>query len=557
MPQPLSNRAVMFLGTWHHEEQDVVLRVALGTDNCIRAVYRNNSTLLEQTADGFEGTDVITNGRSLGRRLLLRIASDHTKLILQYQKSSTGGWLAPACLRRVSYEEQMCSGRYTSMDSIWEALYTGDALLIKGTWLFEWTRAGRLLPRRQELPPGAAWEPKELAAAARRGAGGQDSGAVLLLEGQEAPGPGRRDTALAGHARLAAPLRTVSQRDPAAERRRNLHRLVLHVPGGQEREGGGGVQPLPEGHRPLVRPPGDRVVAADDTHPDMVPYGERGWPVFEGALSSMVKPQHMILDLANFSKDVCLDWRMTHEACQTSRLAPLVPQTFAKILLSKSFSNWRDYEKVEPKYASTFHSLMSSAEVLNFASAGWRDNEAEILAMALKHCPVLKTLLLDSNKIAAPGAAALAAMLPHCEALEVLQLRQNPLGDVGVAAIAAVLPRCMKLRKLGLTGTYLGDAGAQALAHSLPRCHALETLLIDQNQIKDSGAAVLESMLPLCQSLVRVQINGNQLSDKAKDSLMEAWRRCGSTPAPSRSPPTIHPVQEVAHYAMADAGHKP
>eukprot|EP00406_Dinophysis_acuminata_P050853 CAMPEP_0179313582 /NCGR_PEP_ID=MMETSP0797-20121207/53910_1 /TAXON_ID=47934 /ORGANISM="Dinophysis acuminata, Strain DAEP01" /LENGTH=556 /DNA_ID=CAMNT_0021023659 /DNA_START=23 /DNA_END=1689 /DNA_ORIENTATION=+ len=556
MPQPLSNRAVMFLGTWHHEEQDVVLRVALGTDNCIRAVYRNNSTLLEQTADGFEGTDVITNGRSLGRRLLLRIASDHTKLILQYQKSSTGGWLAPACLRRVSYEEQMCSGRYTSMDSIWEALYTGDALLIKGTWLFEWTRAGRLLPRRQELPPGAAWEPKEL---------------QLRVEGLEVK-----------IVALSYCWRDKKHPDPDGEILHLLDMLVLQRLSVQ----------YPNGI-PLLRDvaifidwccmyQGDRSEREEaafnrclrdidlwyahqeieswlltSTHPDMVPYGERGWPVFEGALSSMVKPQHMILDLANFSKDVCLDWRMTHEACQTSRLAPLVPQTFAKILLSKSFSNWRDYEKVEPKYASTFHSLMSSAEVLNFASAGWRDNEAEILAMALKHCPVLKTLLLDSNKIAAPGAAALAAMLPHCEALEVLQLRQNPLGDVGVAAIAAVLPRCMKLRKLGLTGTYLGDAGAQALAHSLPRCHALETLLIDQNQIKDSGAAVLESMLPLCQSLVRVQINGNQLSDKAKDSLMEAWRRCGSTPAPSRSPPTIHPVQEVAHYAMADAGHKP
>ena len=51
---------------------------------------------------------------------------------------------------------------YTSKDSIQKALEGGDTVLLKGSWLVELSKSGGTLPRRQDLPPEAVWDPEAL-----------------------------------------------------------------------------------------------------------------------------------------------------------------------------------------------------------------------------------------------------------------------------------------------------------------------------------------------------------------------------------------------------------
>lgn len=45
--------------------------------------------------------------------------------------------------------------RYTRPEGIWAALETGSVRLVKMTWLISQAKAGKVLPRRQELPEAA------------------------------------------------------------------------------------------------------------------------------------------------------------------------------------------------------------------------------------------------------------------------------------------------------------------------------------------------------------------------------------------------------------------
>ena len=54
------------------------------------------------------------------------------------------------------------SSTYTNHESIWTALATKDTVLLRGTWLRDLGEKGGVLPRRQDLPAEAVWEPLEL-----------------------------------------------------------------------------------------------------------------------------------------------------------------------------------------------------------------------------------------------------------------------------------------------------------------------------------------------------------------------------------------------------------
>merc|ERR1740123_1368351 len=65
--------------------------------------------------------------------------------------------------------------KYVELDSIEDALETGDTVLIKGTFLLDLcarkgnlTRFDGILPRRQDLPKEAFWEPSEIMKLARK-----------------------------------------------------------------------------------------------------------------------------------------------------------------------------------------------------------------------------------------------------------------------------------------------------------------------------------------------------------------------------------------------------
>ena len=61
---------------------------------------------------------------------------------------------------------ERCPGKmmdkYTKRDAIFDVLKVRDTILIRGSWMIERSRQGLTLPRRQDLPECAIWNPLQL-----------------------------------------------------------------------------------------------------------------------------------------------------------------------------------------------------------------------------------------------------------------------------------------------------------------------------------------------------------------------------------------------------------
>merc|ERR1711879_38036 len=56
-------------------------------------------------------------------------------------------------------EDLPVSARQVTLDSMEEALKSGDTVLLKGRWLVEFCKSGGVLPFRQDIPEVATWPP--------------------------------------------------------------------------------------------------------------------------------------------------------------------------------------------------------------------------------------------------------------------------------------------------------------------------------------------------------------------------------------------------------------
>eukprot|EP00929_Paragymnodinium_shiwhaense_P101189 TRINITY_DN64081_c0_g1_i2.p1 TRINITY_DN64081_c0_g1~~TRINITY_DN64081_c0_g1_i2.p1 ORF type:complete len:273 (+),score=57.23 TRINITY_DN64081_c0_g1_i2:72-890(+) len=52
--------------------------------------------------------------------------------------------------------------KWSVVDSLVSSLRSADVALIKGSWLLSWAKKGQLLPRRQDMPEEALWDPGDL-----------------------------------------------------------------------------------------------------------------------------------------------------------------------------------------------------------------------------------------------------------------------------------------------------------------------------------------------------------------------------------------------------------
>ena len=316
------------------------------------------------------------------------------------------------------------------------------------------------------------------------------------------------------------------------------------------------------------------------------PIEQRGWCIFERALSSVCKDGGCCLQLSLLEGKGTVNeyWQDLVMTCQASRAAPLPPDAFEAMLRDGMareeaapgsgfrFTNGKDATNIcIPQYREGFLRLMGGRGVLlNFDLCGWGDEEVKTLAAALAYAQAnrattqARILRLAANKLTD------AAMPPLVEAIEagaMPELRHffldsnEFLGDPGLAALRPLLAGRLSGRlwafgfgsQLTAEGARLlvalmadghfailgyldlswnlglGDEGAAAIAGAL--CEGLlpklQVLRLDGTGMGDAGAAALAEALGGAPELQKLIVGSNPFGEEAQDALKEACEKRG------------------------------
>jgi len=406
------------------------------------------------------------------------------------------------------------SSSYRSLDALTAVLDARDVALVRGSWLVQLQRSRGILPRRQELPPEASCtlgmvKSSPILAISYcwvsakhpdpHGEQLQILGGIIdqWIKGHE----GSRDIAVfIDWCSLFQEPRSVEEQ---ASYERSLHHMNLWY-----------------AHQEtsvwlLSKPP-----------PSTQPYGERGWPTFERAISQMITPGCKVLDLGLLDGR-CKDWSRTVEVCKAGQQPPTVPETFAMELQWKGFARGSDRTFVAEKYRETFDDLMGSTRELKFRSLGWGNSQVSKLAEAIPRCSRLQVLDLRENHIGDEGAEKLAAVIWHCSDLRKLDVSGNEIGDNGASLLCQAIPKSSRLQILDLAQNGIGDRGARFVAEALPCCDRLQSLLLSRNEIGDVGARLIASALPHCAGLQVLDFSENEIGDSGVKQLAAEISRCG------------------------------
>lgn len=333
---------------------------------------------------------------------------------------------APASSRSVDRHRD----RYHGEDALRSLLLQRDAVLIRGSWLADLARRQGNLPRRQDLPADAAWDPE----------------AIFPGSSARSPIP-PIEIAAVSHRWL-----TPEHPDPKGQRLNAIGRLADEYIRANKRDLAIFIDWCSVYQHP--RTDAEQVsfmqskchtslwfahqhtwkwmFTATPDGWEVQPYEERGWATFEWAVSQLAAVPERVLQFANSKHIPEESWSNTIARCAlASRQPPVTPDAFAKLLETKSFTDTVDRGLLETTYRHTFGDLMASAEVLDFSFLSWGDDEIQTLAAALPLCESLRRLYLSWNRAGDAGAAALAAALPQCGRLCKLALAGNPISDGG------------------------------------------------------------------------------------------------------------------------------
>lgn len=356
--------------------------------------------------------------------------------------------------------------KYNTTQSLHVSIKTQCVLLVRGDWLANY--AGPL-PRRQDLPTEAVWDPDQLSylkhALVERSTG--DEVAVIVVSYcWQTPSHPDPDGELSHVLKpvLAAFHRDVSKtavfldwcslfQEPRTEdEERKFWRGMRHTTlwFSSSRTWVWRLTKFAEGSRS---------------------YASRGWPTFESAVAHLNHASGTVVDIAAGTVESA-SWDAIAALGKVQLHAPMLPQAFTELMLSRGdggnhqigFSHQDDRTFIYTQYHETFKNIMGSHEILHFGNLDWDDTACEVLARCLLHCTRLWWLRLGNNRIGDVGVMALADVLVLCNRLQELDLSNNVISDVGVVALAGELQDCPSLDTLDLSGNLIGDSGASALS---------------------------------------------------------------------------------------------
>lgn len=335
--------------------------------------------------------------------------------------------------------------RYRLAEPLLAALVAGDTALLRGSWLLRLAAGGGgaapVLPKRQDCPQEAFWQPDELRHQLNTSRALEDGAGVPIVA-------------------VSYCWETAEHADPSGERLRRLVRAVelclgrcpdvaLFVDWGSLYQ-----EPRTEEQQGAF----DRSLESVDlwfAHQmtwvwqlRSAPYEERGWPCFEWLVGGLVSHFDMLLDLGS-GLDAARSYSDL-ERCAARRRLPVTPGAFRDELAGKVLRRGGDRQLLADRYASTFAATMCPAEILSYANQGLTAAEAKLLSDALRWCMNLVVLSLDGNDLGPDGAVAIAQVLPGLFCLQGLYANRCGVQRGGAAAI---IQGSQSLDRLG--GLYL------------------------------------------------------------------------------------------------------
>mmetsp|Transcript_89522 Transcript_89522/g.208505 ORF Transcript_89522/g.208505 Transcript_89522/m.208505 type:complete len:601 (+) Transcript_89522:23-1825(+) len=473
--------------------------------------------------------------------------------------------------------------RYTSSNSLFDALVSRDVVLLKGSWFAEFVKEeGAVLPRRQDLPPEALWEPQELFRVDHTLAKKVVAVSHCWLQSDH-PDPYGEQLAALGAAvdqLLTKPDVTFQTGDSAQimnYRTGAWWECKILGPGNEEdtwntRIVPSGVEVLSVNSTHL-RPMGiedgvydfalfidwcsffqeprseeesvrfERGLADVDLwyahastsvwlltklpeEEGSTPYLERGWTTYEKSIAGMVKPDFKVLDLGGLAEhEVPLEAPLA-KICPTGRVPPCPPDEFEALLGTKIFTDVNDFSWVEWQYRRVFNATFAAGTSLEFNGLGWRAPEAAVLSRSLCLCERLRQLDLGLNNFDDDAARDIATALPSCSSLQTLQLYSNQIGAEGAGVIANALVQLPEIEEFQIHCNPLGAAGTTAISGALPKMQQLRKLSMGSTGMGDVGAAQLAGGVSGLTNLTELHLSLNDIQHAGAAKLASAFRHC-------------------------------
>jgi len=411
--------------------------------------------------------------------------------------------------------------------SLRAAAEAGEAVLLRGSWLAKLAREGKAPPEREELPPEALWDPKELFELGdrmlrhlRKGGHAEFLPIVSVSfrrpsEGQAMPDAEQLQILALALEHLGTYLaQAFKEFGCPADCGVFLEGCSLRRPAGAAAEKNIEKLGLWYGHS-LIR----KLLIRGQQTPE-----DDGVAFLESSLSGLISQHQMVLRIGNFDHvRSCKDWPSLRKVCGAGRPPPLTPEAASALLDAKRFATTAQQDAAKQCYRLMFDAAVTSCRRLVFPRLGWGDDEIRTLATALPRCPRLMELFLEGNRVGDAGAGILAGVLPHCPALKEVLLAGNRIGDTGVEQLAKALPQVPRLERLELQENLLGEAAAKSLAMTLPAAKCLRHLLLQGNRLGDAGVKALAAALPSCAGLQCLVLDTTGAGDAAAAALCEAF----------------------------------
>jgi len=322
---------------------------------------------------------------------------------------------------------------YQAPGSLRQALASGDTVLIRADWVEEVYLAGGILPRRQDLPDHAKWNPNDVAFAEDDPTAPRVAILAISYSWLSPNHPDPKGFHLRSFGPLLRPFArrcriglenvaifldwcSLPQHPRSKADRAAYARALRHIH-------------LWYAHRLT------HVWLLTSVPRGLAPYGERGWTSFERAICTLVGPPEAALDLGWLGSGtatapagwVC--WAQVVRDCQVHRQPPATPEAFAADLACKMFSVAEDRQLLAARYQRVFDEQLGCADVLQYGCMDWGDREVQELAHALPLLQHLHELELQENDISSDGAAILSRVLPQCKLLTRLNLTGNHLAE--------------------------------------------------------------------------------------------------------------------------------
>ncbi|CAF1486074.1 unnamed protein product, partial [Didymodactylos carnosus] len=152
------------------------------------------------------------------------------------------------------------------------------------------------------------------------------------------------------------------------------------------------------------------------------------------------------------------------------------------------------------------------------------DEDAKILADALKVNRTLTSLDLGENQISDKGGEAIADALKLNRTLTSLYLWHNKISVKGGEAIADALKVNRTLTNLQLWQNQISVKGGEAIADALKVNRTLTTLDLGANEISDKGGEAIADALKVNRTLTSLYLGYNEIADKGGEAIADALK---------------------------------